>query len=84
MRTFIAVALSTTLFASAAFAADSAGPLAAGKPAGVKHAQEVGSTTLWVLVGVGVLAAVAIGVASSSNGSPTGAQNLVVTPVTTI
>jgi hypothetical protein len=83
MRTLIAVALSTTLIASAAFAADSAGPLAAGKPASVKQAQEVGQSA-WVLIGVGALAAIAIGVASSSNGSPTGPQqNVIVTTTTT-
>jgi hypothetical protein len=67
MRTLIAVALSTSLIASAAFAANVA-PLAPGKPAGVKQAQM--SDTSWVLIGVGVVAAIAIGVASSSNGSP--------------
>ena len=61
MRTFIAVALSTTLLASAAFAADNLSPLAPGKPAGVKQAQ-IGQTG-WVLIGVGAVAAIAIGVA---------------------
>jgi len=80
MRTFIAIALSTTLIASTAFAAD-VGPLAPGKPAGVKQAEM--ATTTWVLVGVGVVAAVAIGVASSSNGSPlNGPQNIAVTTTT--
>ena len=81
MRTLIAVALSTTLIASTALAAE-VGPLAPGKPAGVRQAQM--NNTAWVLIGVGVVAAIAIGVASSSNGSPTsGPQNLAVT-VTTI
>ena len=83
MRTLIAVALSTTLIASAAFAADSAGPLAAGKPAGVQQAQM--SQTGWVVLGVVAVAAVAIGVASSSNGSPAAGvqnQNLAVTATT--
>ena len=58
------------------------GPLAPGKPAGVKQAQ-VG-TTGWVLIGAGVFAAIAIAVASDSNGSPTkGPTNQAVT-VTTI
>jgi hypothetical protein len=78
MRTLIAVALSTTLIASTALAA---GPLAPGKPAGVKQAQM--NNTAWVLIGTGVVAAIAIGVASSSNGSPTsGPQNLAVTTAT--
>jgi hypothetical protein len=80
MRTLIAVALSTTLIASTALAAE-VGPLAPGKPAGVKQAQM--GTTGWVLVGTGVIAAIAIGVASGSNGSPTsGPQNLAVTATT--
>ena len=81
MRIFIAAALSSTLIASAALAAD-VGPLASGKPAGVKQAQEMG-TTAWVLIGTGVVAAIAIAVASDSNGSPTsGPQNLAVTTST--
>jgi hypothetical protein len=75
MRTFIALALST------AFAAD-VSPLAPGKPASVKQAQEY-NTTPWVLIGVGVVAAIGIGVASSSNGSPVnGPQNIAVTTTT--
>jgi hypothetical protein len=80
MRTLIAVALSSTLIASAALAAD-VGPLAPGKPAGIKQAQ-VG-TTGWVLIGTGVVAAIAIAVASESNGKPvSGPQNLAVTATT--
>jgi hypothetical protein len=72
--------LSSTLIASTALAAE-VGPLAPGKPAGVKQAQL--NTTAWVLIGTGVVAAIAIGVASSSNGSPvTGPQNLAVTTTT--
>jgi len=78
--------MSTTLIASAALAADAfageMGPLAPGKPAGVKQAQM--GTTSWVLIGVGVVAAVAIGVASSSNGSPVQVQNQLAVTTTTI
>jgi len=83
MRTFIAVALSTTLIASTALAAD-VSPLATGKPAGVKQAQAMNiGTTGWVLLGVGVVTAIAIGVASSSNGSPVnGPHNIAVTTTT--
>lgn len=81
MRSFLAIALSSTLLATAALAAETA-PLAPGKPAGVKQAQTMG-TTGWVLVGIGVVSAIAIGVASSSNGSPTsGPQNIAVTTTT--
>jgi hypothetical protein len=80
MRAIIAIALSSALFASAALAAET-GPLASGKPAGVKQAQM--NTTGWVLLGIGAVAAIAIGVASGSNGSPTsGPQNLAVTTTT--
>ena len=80
MRTLTAIVLSTTLLASAALAGE-AGPLAPGKPAGVKQGQ-MGNTT-WVLLGVGALTAIAIGVASGSNGSPNqGATPLAVTTTT--
>lgn len=68
MRTLIAIALAATMAATTAMAADTSGPLAPGKPAGVKQA-ELGATG-WTLIGIGVLAAVAIGVATGSNGSP--------------
>ena len=80
MRTLIAVALATTLASSAVLAADVG--LAPGKPAGVKQA-ELSSTTM-VLIGVGVVAAVAIGVASSSNGSPVQASTPLAVTTTTI
>jgi hypothetical protein len=80
MRILTAVVLSTTLLASAALAGE-VGSLAPGKPAGVKQAQM--GNTAWVLLGVGAVAAIAIGVASSSNGSPDqGKTNLAVTTTT--
>jgi hypothetical protein len=68
MRTLVSLALATTLVASSAFAADSASPLAAGKPAGVHQAQAIGTTT-WVLLGVAAMTAVVVGVAAGSTGS---------------
>ncbi|HTC83489.1 MAG TPA: hypothetical protein VK683_04000 [Rhizomicrobium sp.] len=80
MRTLLAIALSSTLLASAALAAET-GPLAPGKPAGVKQAQT--NNTTWVLLGIGAVTAIAIGVASSSNGSPVnGPLNQAVTTTT--
>jgi hypothetical protein len=80
MRILTAIVLSSALTASAAMAAD-VGPLAPGKPAGVKQAEL--NTTTWVLLGAGAITAIAIGVASSSNGSPTsGPTNLAVTTTT--
>ena len=81
MRTLIAVALATTLISSAVLAAE-VGPLAPGKPAGVKQAEL--STTTWVLIGAGAVAAIAIGVASSSNGSPVQGTPPVAVTTTTI
>ena len=70
MRALTALILSTSLLASSvAVAADNAGPLAPGKPAGVKQA-DLGNSTTLVLLGFAVVAAIAIGVASGSNGSP--------------
>jgi len=82
MRALTALILSTSLLASSmAMAADNAGPLAPGKPAGVKQA-ELSSTEI-VLIGFGVVAAIAIGVAASSNGSPVQPTNqLAVTTAT--
>jgi len=80
MRTLIAIVLSSALIASAAMAAD-VGPLAPGKPAGVKNAEL--STTTWVLLGTAGLAAIVIGVASGSNGTPpSGPTNVAVTTTT--
>lgn len=67
MRALLAIALSSAFFASTALAAEK-GPLSPGKPAGVKQAQL--NTTSWVLLGIGAVAAIGIGVAASSNGSP--------------
>jgi hypothetical protein len=81
MRTLIALALSTTLFASTAFAAD-VGPLAPGKPAGVAHAQL--GTTGWVLIGVGAVVAIgAIAASSGSNGSVVQPSNQLAVTTTT-
>ena len=83
MRTLISLALASSLAASNAFAADGAGPLAAGKPAGVHQAQALGTTT-WVLIGIGVLTAVAVGVAAGSNGGPAQPTNPIAVTTTTV
>jgi len=63
ISSFLALALTT----SVAFAND-VGPLPAGAPAGVKHAQDIGHDTLvYVLLGAAVIAGIAI--AASSGGS---------------
>jgi hypothetical protein len=70
-----------TFIASTAFAGD-VGPLTAGKPAGVKRAQEHDNTALFVIGGI-VAAGVAIGLATSSNGNPGGPVTLTTVPTTT-
>jgi hypothetical protein len=79
MRIFTAMILSASLLASSvAVAADNTGPLAPGKPAGV-HQAELSNTSI-VLIGFVAVAAIAIGVAAGSNGSPNNpAPNLAVT-----
>ena len=70
MRTIGAVLLASSLIASSAFAAtDASAPLAPGKPAGVKKAQEMDNTLLLV-VGLGVVAA-GVALVASGNGHST-------------
>ena len=83
MRTLIASALSATLLVSAAMAADTAGPLAAGKPAGVRQAQEINQTALIVITGI-VAVGVAIGLGTASSGNPGGPVTLTTVPSTTV
>ena len=67
MRNVVAATLAATLFVTSALAATDLGPLPAGKPAGVKQAQDaMVDSTLWWIVGLGVIAA-GIGVIASGN-----------------
>jgi hypothetical protein len=76
MRTIGAVLLASSMIASSAFAGtDASAPMAPGKPAGVKQAQNMDNTMLLV-VGLGVVAA-GIALVASGNGKST------VTSVTT-
>ena len=69
MRVLIAALAATGLLVSSAFAAtDSAGPLAPGKPAGVKKAQAEDTTLLWVL-GAGLVIGGIVLVATQDNGT---------------
>lgn len=83
MRTLVASVLSMTLLVSGAMAADGSGRLAPGKPAGVRQAQEVSTTALVIITGI-VVTGLAIGLATSSNGTPGGPVALTTTPSTTI
>ena len=67
MRSPIALVLASSLFVSSAFAATDAGPLAPGKPAGVKKADiEMGGVLLAAGI-LGLAAGIAV-LASSSQG----------------
>jgi hypothetical protein len=78
MKSFGSVLLAATLFAGSAFAAtDATGPLAPGKPAGVKKAQDVDTATLLWVVGGGLVVG-GIALAASSGGN----DNTPVTPST--
>ena len=72
MRTIGAAILASSLIISSAFAAtDTTAPLAPGKPAGVKQAQETNNTLLMVL-GLGVVAGgIALVASGGGNGSVT-------------
>jgi hypothetical protein len=73
MRIISAILLSVALSSSAVFAADSAAPLAAGKPAGVHNAQ-MGDNTLLIALGAGAfVAAVAVLASGSGNNNITAA-----------
>ena len=67
MRNFVAATLAVTMIASSAIAATDTGPLPAGKPAGVRQAQDNDNTVWWV-VGLGFVAAgIALVASGSSN-----------------
>ena len=66
LSSFLALALST----SAVLAAD-VGPLAAGRPAGVKHAAMEGNTLLYVGLGAAAIAGIAIAASSGDDAKPT-------------
>ena len=83
MRALIASAVSVTLLASAARAADTVGPLAAGKPAGIRQAQGIDQTALIVITGI-VAVGVAIGLGTASSGNPGGPVALTTVPSTTV
>ena len=74
---FLALALST----SAALAGDVVGPLPAGHPAGVKRAALEGNTPLYI--GLGVAAAVGIGLAASGGDDAKPAAPTVTTTMNT-
>lgn len=67
MRNFVAATLAATLFVSSAIAATDSGPLPAGKPSGVKQAQDANDNTIMYVVGFGIIAAGVAFVASGNS-----------------
>ena len=80
MRNLVAALLSVSLMTASAFAADAG--LAPGKPAGVRKAQEMNQTAWIIITGI-VAAGVAIGLSTSSDGTPGGPVTLTTVPSTT-
>lgn len=70
MRILVPTLMVLSLMLPAAASAEQAGPLAAGKPAGVEQAQR-GSNAVLLVLGIGVVAAgVALVVSGNDNGTP--------------
>ena len=82
MRNFVAAAVAASLIASSALAATDVAPLAPGKPAGVKQAQDFNEGTWIWIVGLGIVAA-GIAVVASGNSNGTLAAGTVGTTTTT-
>jgi hypothetical protein len=66
MRALIATALALALTTSSLAAAE-VGPLAPGKPAGVKKAEYEGDPTLLIVLGVAVAIGIAVAVSNSND-----------------
>jgi len=86
MRTIGSAIMAATMIVTSAFAATDSGPLAAGKPAGVKNAQAE-DTTLWWILGAGLvvggIALVASGSSSNNNAGTSGSTSTTSTTSTT-
>jgi len=78
LSSFLALALST----SAVMAAD-VGPLSPGAPAGVKKAAMEGNTLLYIALGAGAIAGIAIAASSGDDAAPTPAPPATTTTTTT-
>ena len=80
MRILIATTLVASLITTNLLAAETAGPLAPGKAAGVQKAQEAGNN-LWLLLGLG--AGIAVVGLVASGGDSTYSVPVPTTPTTT-
>ena len=68
MKLLVTAALAASLIATNLYAADATAPLASGKPAGVKQAQDMGGDFWWIAGGVFIAAIVIVAATGSSNG----------------
>jgi hypothetical protein len=68
MKVLITAALAASLIATNLYAADATAPLASGKPAGVKKAQDTGGDFWWIAGGIFVAAIIGVAASGSSNG----------------
>lgn len=84
MRTIGSAILAATMIVTSAYAAtDTVGPLAPGKPAGVKTAQASSDNTLWWVLGAGVvIGGIALVASGNSSNSVTGALTTTTTTTT--
>ena len=81
LKSVVAAVSVAAMIGTSAFAAD--GALVAGKPAGVKPAQQIGTGTL--LIGAGVAAAVtAVAIVVSNQSGDRSAPNTFTAPATTV
>jgi hypothetical protein len=83
MRATLSIVLALGLAASSAMAADS-GPLSPGHPAGIKQAQrDDDNTALYLILGAGVIAGIAIAASSGGGGAPATAPGTATSSTTT-
>ena len=68
-RMLIAATVAATFFATNLLAAETASPLAPGKPAGVTKAQANDNTTLYYVLGAGALGGILLGLSTSQHGN---------------
>jgi hypothetical protein len=81
MRVVVAMVLASSMFVSNAFAGVDSGPLAPGKPAGVKQADIEAGGVLLVLGVLGLAAGIAL-LASGTQGNGSAAATTPTTPTT--
>lgn len=80
MRSILAPVLAIALTASSAFAADNAGALPAGKPAGVHQADLAGNSIFFLAGAAAIAAGIAIAVSNNNGNQPTAVATTTTAP----